>query len=193
MTSSSTAPRHHLMPPPCCDAAASPSKLYLRFCRAHGCSSCFSHPISSCCPSPSFTAAANTKQRQTQSTHVNNRTNKTGESTQSLAAHCLSAHHTLPEFTPRYQTCLSASCSVPAGIRQDSLKARGAFLRESVCTVTLRKAVHGVLQAFLRSLSTVSHSLVLYCLLGRLWFCTTHFSAVHQETSGSGVSRWAVA
>lgn len=37
------------MPPPYYDAAVSLSKAFLCFCRAHGCSSCFSHPISVLC------------------------------------------------------------------------------------------------------------------------------------------------
>lgn len=132
---------------------------------------------------------------QAQSTRVNKQTNKQKnrrESTITLftpadtITHSLS--HSLSVFThPYLQTCLFAPCSA---LDKEPFWAE-TFLRESVrlCHPQEGSPRHadptGDSGHLSGSLSTVSHSLVLDCRPGCLWFCTTHISAVHQKTSGS--------
>lgn len=132
---------------------------------------------------------------------TNKQTNKQEESTISLftaadtITYSLSPHHThsVRVHTPPLPNMLVRSLFW-AGWDQTGQRAffRGeTFLRESVrlCHPQEGSPRHadptgdsGLLSA---SLSTVSHSVVLFCRPGCLWFCTTHISAVHQKTSGS--------
>lgn len=173
------------------------SKAFPCFCRAHGCSSCFSshlclfsaavrlHTQAQCLPD--VEKLAQHEDRQTNTQTIKTRHQQYLSLHEQIHPQSLSLHSC--------QTCLFAPCSALAEVRLDNepfFFAARHFWESLSGSVTLRKEAHGMLipletAGFSRALSALSHSLWFYTAdTGACGFThTTQISAVHQKTSGS--------
>lgn len=169
-----------VMRPPHYDAAVYLSKAFLCLCRARGCSSRFSHPISVCSPTLQQTYTDKTRQTSQRADACSTfrpaakQTNNKTQNSQYLRLHqshseslSKSHTHTVSVFTHPYnQTCLFTLCSALAGLRQDKESFLGArhFWKSLSSAVNLEKEAHSMLipletAGFSPALAIVSHTL----------------------------------
>lgn len=197
--------QHRVMPPPYYDAAVSLSKASLCFCRAHGCSSCFSHPISICSPICPLQQQVykHTDICSTLGLAAKRSNNTSTKSTISPFTPAdtitYSLRHTLRVHTPS-TTTHACSLLVLCWLESDGTKGLfwgGQDISERVGPA-LSPSGRKPTACWSHWRQLASLPLSQYCLSHSLWFYTagpgdcgfthmTHISAAHQKTSGSAL------